>query len=84
MRPPSSANGLSSVSRLPVNSLWASIGTPATMLANATPHRSAGRKLPNAITLSHRLRQAASPRLLRYSMPMPRTISATRIRNRAR
>ena len=48
VRPPRSPNGLSSVTRLPVNCLSASIGTPWTMLAKATPHSSAGRKLPIA------------------------------------
>lgn len=47
--PPSSAYGLSRSSRLAVTMWSASIGTPRTMLAKATPHRRAGTALPQKI-----------------------------------
>ena len=82
--PPSRPYGFRSVRRLPVNCLWASIGTPATMFANATPHSRAGTNEPNAIATSHRVRHRTSSRLLRYSIATPRTMSPTSSRNRAR
>ena len=58
-----------------------SSGTPRTIFANATPQRSAGKKLAITIALSHRFRQFVSPYLLRYSKATPRIISAINIKN---
>ena len=82
--PPSSPIGLSRVKMVPVKSLVSSIGTPRTMLANATPHRNAGTYEPTMIARSHHECQAASGRWWRYSNARPRTISATRISSSGR
>ncbi len=79
--PPSSANGLSRVNRVPVYSWPASSGTPRTMLANATPHRKAGPRDPQKKARSQpRVRSD----LLRYSRATPRAINASRMRNSGR
>ncbi len=85
--PPSSENGLSrlknppSYSTLPFSSLS---GTPRTMLANATPHSSAGIAEPTTMAASQRARHEPPERLLRYSKATPRRISPTRMRNSGR
>src|SRR5690554_798142 len=82
--PPSNAYGLSRSSRSPAYSPLASTGTPRTMLANATPHSTAGTSDPATSAQSHRARQAGSSRLPRYSKATPRTINAIRITSSGR
>ena len=78
VRPPSSAYGLSRSSRPPTYSWSASSGTPRTMLANATPHRTAGTSEPNDdAPVPAAPARPRSGRLPRYSKATPRTISAT-------
>ena len=83
VRPPSSPYGLSSVNRLPVNSLSASIGTPGDDVREGDAPQQRRHERADGDRASQRGRQAASSRLPRYSKATPRTISATRIRNRA-
>jgi hypothetical protein len=70
------AEGLSSVNSVPVKFPFRSIGTPATMLANATPQSTAGSHDPNAIARSQRARHRSSSILPRYSKATPRAMSA--------
>ena len=61
-----------------------SIGTPETMLLKATPQSRAGIAEPAMIIASMRARQLAESTLPRYSTPMPRMISPTRMSSRGR
>ncbi len=79
-----SANGLSRVKKLPVNSCCASIGTPRTMFPNATPHSSASSQEVIRIDQSQRARHTSECPLPRYSNATPRTIRQTRISSSAR
>lgn len=58
-------------------------GLPPTILANATPHSSAGTALDTAMAMSHRRCQRTPSSLLRYSNAITRTINAMRMRNNA-
>ena len=60
------------------------MGTPLTMLANPTPHSSAGSSDPQKMHWSHTAFQRGSSLLRRNSNATPRTMSATRMRNSAR
>jgi hypothetical protein len=78
------AYGFSRVQKLPVYSNAALIGTPRTMLPNATPQRIAGSSEPTKIARSNRWRQRGSGRVPRYSNDTPRRINATRMTRSAR
>jgi len=64
--------------------MFASMGTPRTRFAIATPHSSAGTALPTKMPQSQSRRQRGLLSLLRNSNATPRIISATSMSSSAR
>jgi len=83
-RPQTRLYGLSKSKKLPVKFMLASIGVPLLRLPKATPHSSAGTRLPMKIAQSQYERHVGLVSELRNLKATPRAMSASKITTRAR